>query len=49
MSESVYFPLFFLKNFPDFKNEFSVLNAAALSILGFTSLIIGGFINDKYA
>ena len=49
MSESVYFPLFFLKNFPNYKNEYSLFNAAALSILGFTSSILGGIINDKFA
>lgn len=43
-----FLPLFFLKNFPQFKVQYSFVNSVILSIFGLTSGIIGGIIADKY-
>jgi len=43
-----FLPLFFLKNFPLFKAQYSFVNSVILSIFGLTSGICGGIIADKY-
>jgi uncharacterized membrane protein YadS len=37
-----FLPIFFVKNYADYKTEYSVLNAGALSICGFLAAILGG-------
>ena len=48
MAISCYLPVYFQKVFPTFSTEYSLLSAASLSSLGFTSVIIGGWISQKY-
>ena len=43
-----FLPLFFLKNFPAFKVQYSFVNSVILSIFGLTSGICGGIIADKF-
>lgn len=43
-----YLPVFFLKNFPAMKIQYSFVNSVVLSVLGLLSGIIGGIIADKY-
>ena len=43
-----FLPVFFQKTFPAFKSQYAILNAAALTIFGFSSSIIGGIISDKF-
>ena len=43
-----YIPLFFLKNYPNFKAEYALINAIMLASLGFASNIISGIIGDKF-
>ena len=43
-----FLPLFFLKNFPLFKVQYSFVNSVILSIFGLTSGICGGIIADKF-
>lgn len=45
---AAYLPVFFGKNFPTFKAEYALLNAAAVSICGMVASISGGLIADKY-
>uniref|UniRef100_A0A7S3CMT4 Major facilitator superfamily (MFS) profile domain-containing protein n=1 Tax=Strombidium rassoulzadegani TaxID=1082188 RepID=A0A7S3CMT4_9SPIT len=45
---TMYQPVFFQKVFPAFKSQYSLLNAAALTLFGFSSSIIGGIICDKF-
>jgi nitrate/nitrite transporter NarK len=48
MIVSSFLPVFFGRNFPAFKAEYAMLNAAALSICGLTSSLAGGIIADKF-
>lgn len=48
MIVSSFLPVFFGKNFPAFKAEYALLNAAALSICGFVASLSGGIIADKF-
>ena len=43
-----FLPLFFLKNFPAFKTQYSFVNSVILSLFGLISGILGGIIADKY-
>lgn len=43
-----YLPVFFLKNFANFKSSYSLANALISTTLGLASGIIGGIIADKY-
>jgi MFS family permease len=43
-----FLPLFFLKNFPAFKVQYSFVNSVILSIFGLTSGICGGIIADRF-
>lgn len=45
---SSFLPVFFGKNFPAFKAEYALLNAAALSICGFVASLSGGILADKF-
>jgi len=45
---SCYIPVFFLKVYPAFKNEYAMLNALMLTVLGFVSNLAGGIICDKF-
>jgi nitrate/nitrite transporter NarK len=47
MIVSSFLPVFFGKNFPAFKAEYAVLNAAALSICGLVASLAGGILADK--
>mmetsp|Transcript_10078 Transcript_10078/g.16997 ORF Transcript_10078/g.16997 Transcript_10078/m.16997 type:complete len:204 (+) Transcript_10078:1505-2116(+) len=48
MCVSSFLPVFFGKNFPAFKAEYALLNAAALSICGLIASLGGGIIADKF-
>ena len=48
MIVSSFLPVFFGRNFPAFKAEYAMLNAAALSICGLTASLAGGIIADKF-
>lgn len=48
MIVSSFLPVFFGKNFPAFKAEYALLNAAALSICGFVASLSGGILADKF-
>ena len=43
-----YLPVFFGKNFPTFKAEYALVNAAINSICGLISSIVSGVVADKY-
>lgn len=45
---AAFLPVFFGKNFPSFKAEYALLNAAALSICGFIASLSGGILADKF-
>ena len=48
MCVTAYVPVFFQKVFPAFKSQYALINAAALTVFGFSSALIGGMISDKY-
>lgn len=48
MIVSSFLPVFFGRNFPGFKAEYALLNAAALSICGFVASLAGGIMADKF-
>jgi hypothetical protein len=43
-----YMPVFFGRNYPQFKAEYSLANTLILSILGFVTSISFGILADKY-
>jgi len=43
-----YTPVFFVRTWPAYKSTFALLNAIALTVLGFSSALLGGMICDKY-
>lgn len=45
---AAFLPVFFGKNFPSFKAEYALLNAAALSICGLIASLSGGILADKF-
>lgn len=45
---AAYLPVFFGKNFPTFKAEYALLNAAAVSICGLVASLSGGILADKF-
>lgn len=47
MAITCFIPIFFLRNFPSYKNTYAMLNALIIAILGFTSNLIGGIISDR--
>jgi MFS family permease len=47
MAITCFIPIFFLKTYPSNVKEYAYLNALILSICGFTSNIMGGFLGDK--
>lgn len=44
---STYLPIFFLKVYPSYKDQFAVVNALSLAIGGFFASIAGGYLSDK--
>ena len=48
MAISCYIPIFFLKVYPSFKTEYAFLNAIMLTVLGFSSNLLGGIIGDRF-
>ena len=47
MAITCFLPVFFSQVFPVFKKEYSMINAAALAIFGFSSSLIGGILGDR--
>ena len=45
---SAYTPGFFVRTWPLYKSTFALCNAMALTVLGFSSALLGGMICDKY-
>ena len=45
---TTYLPVFFLQNFPQYKDQYSFINSVVLSVLGMVSGIIAGIISDKF-
>ena len=43
-----YLPVFFLSNFPNYRTQFSTLNAVTLSLVGFIASIFEGIISDRF-
>lgn len=41
-------PAYFGAIYPEYSNEYSIINSFVVSIGGFTSAITGGIIADKY-
>jgi len=48
MACASFLPIYFLKVFPGYKEEYAVANAAALAICGLVSSMAGGIISDKF-
>ena len=48
MIVTCFVPVFFMKVFPTYKSQYAVINAAALTIFGFSSSLIGGILSDKF-
>ena len=48
MIVTTFVPVFFQRVFPAFKSEYAVINAAALTIFGFSSALIGGILSDRF-
>ena len=48
MAISCYIPVYFQKIYPLYTTQYSILSAAALVIFGFSSVLIGGIIGEKY-
>lgn len=44
---TAFIPIFFLKNYPNFKAEYAMVNAIMLATLGFASNLLQGIIADK--
>ena len=49
MVVSCYLPVFFQKVYPAFTSEYSIVSAISLTTLGFSSVLLGGIIGDKYS
>lgn len=45
---TAYAPVFFVRCWPEMKSTYALLNAIALTFLGFSSSLLGGMICDKY-
>jgi len=45
---SAYAPVFFIRMWPEMKSTYALLNAIALTFLGFSSALLGGMVCDKY-
>ena len=43
-----YLPVFFQKVYPQYTTQYSILSACSLLIFGFSSVLLGGIIGDKY-
>lgn len=43
-----FLPIFFLRSYPAFRSQYSVLNALILTVFGFTSNLAAGLIGDKF-
>lgn len=43
-----YLPVFFLRTYPAFKAQYSLLNALILTCCGFTSNLLAGLIGDRF-
>jgi sugar phosphate permease len=43
-----FLPIFFLRSYPAFKAQYSVLNALILTVFGFTSNLMAGLVGDKF-
>jgi nitrate/nitrite transporter NarK len=48
MAAATYLPIYFLKCFPAYKNEYAMMNALSLGLFGLISSLLGGIISDKY-
>ena len=45
MAISCYLPVFYQQVFPKYAVEYSLISASSLSILGFSSVVIGGLLS----
>lgn len=45
---TAYAPVFMVRSFPDYKRQYALLNAIALTTLGFSSSVLGGWICDRW-
>ena len=43
-----FLPVFFLRTYPAFKAQYSLLNAMILTVCGFTSNLLAGVIGDRF-
>lgn len=43
-----YLPVYFQQVYPEFATQYSILSALSLLIFGFSSVLLGGIIGDKY-
>jgi MFS family permease len=43
-----FLPIFFLRSYPAFRSNYSVLNALILTVFGFTSNLAAGLIGDRF-
>lgn len=48
ISVATYLPIYFLKVFPAYRNQYAVINAASLAIGGLISSLAGGIIADRF-
>ena len=46
---SCYIPVFFQKIYPNYTSEYSIVSAIGLLVFGFSSVLLGGMIVDKYS
>lgn len=49
MAVSCYLPVFFQKIYPNYSSEYSIISALSLLVFGFSSVLLGGIIGDKYS
>ena len=42
-----YMPLYFVGIYPDYSTQYSYLNAIAISVFGFISVLTGGIVSDR--
>ena len=49
MAVSCYLPVFFQKIYPNYTSEYAIISALSLLVFGFSSVLLGGIIGDKYS
>ena len=47
IASAVYLPIYFLKVYPDYKTQYSILNAASLAVGGLVSNLLSGVLSDR--